>query len=286
MKTIRNIFPAVLLLAAGIAQLAAQNTTPLAIEGSNTFGKDLGRALVTAFQKKNPDLAISLGTPGSGAGIDALIDGRCQIAPASRAANEDEIRRARAAGVKLRAHSIGSYGVAVIVNSKNPVRSLNTAQVRGIFTGDITNWKDVGGPDAAIQLIVHDDTTGSALGFRELALRVRPYAKSAKALPTDESIIAAVSANPHAIGYSGIGLATNGVHAILINGIPANRSAVLEGLYPYARTLYLYTNRASESRDVKDFIRFVQSREGQQILVAAGFVPRIGISLERESIAP
>ncbi|MFM8364971.1 MAG: substrate-binding domain-containing protein, partial [Verrucomicrobiota bacterium] len=93
----------------------------LGLEGSNTFGKDLGPALAAAFEAKNPGVSVEIQTPGSGAGLDALIDGRTLVAPTSRAANEDELRRAKAAGIKLRAHSIGSYGVAVIVNSANPL---------------------------------------------------------------------------------------------------------------------------------------------------------------------
>lgn len=279
--------PRLLVLLALLAALpAALAQSPITLEGSNTFGKDLGPALAAAFEAKNPGTTIQIKTPGSGAGLDALIDGRTLVAPTSRVANEDELRRARAAGIKLRPNSIGSYGVAVIVNSANPLRSLRASEVRGIFTGEIKNWKTLGGPDAPIKVVIHDDSTGSALGFRELAMRLRPYAKSATALPTDEAIIASVAADPHAIGYSGIGLQKNGARPILIDGIPANRDAILEGLYPYARTLFLYTNPKTETRQVKNLIRFIQSRDGQRILASLGFVPRIHIPFEHEGLAP
>lgn len=277
------------LLLLALAILAALPTaraqTQITLEGSNTFGKDLGPALATAFESQNPGVSIHIKTPGSGAGLDALIDGRTLVAPTSRAASEDELRRARAAGIKLRPHSIGSYGVAVIVNASNPLRSLRPAEVRGIFSGDIKNWKDLGGPDAPIKVIIHDDSTGSALGFRELAMSLRSYTKSATALPNDEAILAAVAADPHAIGYSGIGLQLHGVRPMLIDGIPANRDAILEGLYPYARTLFLYTNPKTETREVKKLIRFIQSRTGQRILTTLGFVPRIHIPFESEGLA-
>jgi phosphate transport system substrate-binding protein len=281
MKTPRLL--SILVLLAALHTAAAQ---PLVLEGSNTFGKDLGPALAAAFESQNPGANIQIKTPGSGAGLDALIDGRTLVAPTSRTANEDELRRARAAGIKLRAHSIGSYGVAILVNAQNPLRSLRASDIRAIFTGEITNWKSLGGPDAPIELVIHDDTTGSALGFRELAMRLRPYAKNATALPTDEAILAAVAANPHAIGYAGIGLQKPGTRPLLIEGIPANRDAILEGLYPYARTLFLYTNPRTETPEAKKFIRFVQSREGQRILASLGFVPRIHIPFEREGLAP
>jgi phosphate transport system substrate-binding protein len=279
--------PRLLVLLALLAALpAAFAQSTLTLEGSNTFGKDLGPALASAFESKNPGVSIQIQTPGSGAGLDALIDGRTLVAPTSRVANEDELRRARATGIKLRPHSIGGYGVAVIVNSSNPIRSLRASEVRGIFTGEIKNWKSLGGHDAPIRVLIHDDTTGSALGFRELAMRERPYAKSATALPTDSAILAAIAADPHAIGYSGIGLQKNGIRPILIDGIPANRNAILEGLYPYARTLFLYTNPKTETREVKSLIRFIQSRDGQRILATLGFVPRIHIPFESEGLAP
>lgn len=279
--------PRLLVLLALLAALpAAPAQSTITVEGSNTFGKELGPALIDAFEARNPVVSIEIKTPGSGAGLDALIDGRTLVAPTSRAANEDELRRARAAGIKLRPHSIGSYGVAVVVNDQNPVRSLRASEVRGIFTGEIKNWKSLGGPDAPIRLVIHDDSTGSALGFRELAMRERPYAKSATALPTDDAILDAIAADPRSIGYSGIGLKKSGTRPVLIDGIPANRDAILEGLYPYARTLFLYTNPRTETREVKNFIRFIQSRDGQRLLANLGFVPRIHIPFEHEGLAP
>jgi phosphate transport system substrate-binding protein len=258
----------------------------LVVTGSNTFGEHLGKQLVSVFQKKNPSIHVVLETPGSGAGMDALIDGRAGIATTSRAASEDELQRARAAGVMLRAHSIGSYGIALVVNSKNPVRSLSTTQIRNIFTGAIRNWKEVGGVDAAIKLYIRDGATGSALGFRELAMRTQPYAKTAIALPSYESIMEEVSRDPAGIGYCGIGVLPNGIHPLQVDGVPANHVAINEGLYPYARTLYFYTDRQRETQEVKSFIGFVQSREGQEIFVKTGFAPRISLPLEREGIAP
>lgn len=281
-----KIFRPLVFLALLAAAPAAPGQQALPIEGSNTFGKELGPALAAAFESKNPGVSVEIKTPGSGAGLDALIDGRTLVAPTSRAANEDELRRAKAAGIKLRAHSIGSYGVAVIVNSANPLRSLRSREVRSIFSGGTRNWRGVGGPDAPIRAVVHDDSTGSALGFRELAMRMDPYAKSALALPSDAAIAAAVAADPRAIGYCGIGPVAPGTRAVLVDGIPANREAILEGLYPYARTLFLYTNPKTETRQALDFIRFVQSREGQRILAGAGFVPRLHVAMESDSLAP
>ncbi len=149
MKISRPLFVAVLALC-NLLNSAMYAEDRLVVKGSNTFGENLGKQLVSVFQKRNPSIHVALETPGSGARMDALIDGRAGIATTSLAASEDELRRASAAGVKLRAHSIGSYGIALVVNSKNPVRSLSAAQIRDIITGAIRNWKEVGGVDVPI----------------------------------------------------------------------------------------------------------------------------------------
>lgn len=270
------------LLLAGLAGAHAQQETALVIKGSNTFGEDLGRELVAAFREANPGIAVQLRTPGSTAGLQALIEAQADIAPTSRAATEDELRAARAAKRPLGAYAIGSYGVVVVVNDKNPVRNLTLAQVRDIFTGRITNWRDVGGPDAPIHLYARPTGSGPALGFRELAMRDQPYAEAVQTRPSYEAIAGAVAEDPDGIGYADMRALPAGAKAVLINGIPANDASIQEGLYPYARTLILYTIRGSESTAAHAFVRFVQSREGQRIVGRAGFVPRPAATLHLE----
>lgn len=274
-----------LLLAAALTLVHAAAQTPLRIEGSNTFGERLGPLLVADFQKKNPGTPVNLNATSSGAGLTALLDGRTDIAPTSRAADADEIRLARAAGLRLNAQSIGSYGVVVIVNDQNPVRSLTLRQVRDIFTGRITNWKQVGGPDARIRPFILDNSSGARVGFQELAMSRQPYAAGARQFPSKQAIADAVARDATAVGYDDMGPLPAGTRAILINGIAPNRTAINQGLYPYARTLYLYTVRGRETLAAKQFIRFVQSREGQQIISNAGFVPRMTLRLDREGLA-
>ena len=264
----------VLLLLLSLASAAAQPSA-LRVEGSNTFGEKLGPRLVAAFAKSSPGIDVILKRPGSGPGLAALIAGRSDIAPTSRPANEQEIAAANAAGYRLRAQSIGSYGVTVVVNEKNPLTNLKPAQVRGIFTGRITNWKQVGGPDRLIRLFVLDRTTGARVGFQDLAMRGENYAASAKALPDYASIVEAVAGSADAIGYAGMGTLPPGVRALLINGQPANGAAIYEAVYPYASTLYFYTLARRETKAARTFTRFVLSREGQRVLQSAGYVPRL-----------
>ncbi|MEX1044885.1 MAG: phosphate ABC transporter substrate-binding protein [Chthoniobacterales bacterium] len=273
------------LLAAALTLATATAQTPLRIEGSNTFGEKLGPLLVSAFKKQNPDTPVNLISNGSGAGLSALVDGRTAIAPTSRAADADELRLARASGLRLNAQSIGSYGVVVILNDQNPVRSLTLRQVRDIFAGRITNWNQVGGPDARIRLFILDNTSGARRGFQELAMRYESYARGARAFPSKQAIADAVAKDATAIGYDDMGPLPAGTRAVLINGIAPNRTAINQGLYPYARTLYLYTVRGRETPAARQFIRFAQSRDGQRIISNAGFVPRMTLRLDRDGIA-
>lgn len=278
-----KILPALLAAALALSTAAAQ--TPLRLEGSNTFGEKLGPPLVSAFEKQNPGTAVNLVSNGSGAGLSALLEGRTNIAPTSRAADADELRLARASGLRLNAQSIGSYGVIVIVNDQNPVRSLTLNQVRDIFSGKITNWQPVGGPKARIRPFILDSSSGARRGFQELAMRYEPYALNAREFPSKQAIAQAVAKNATAIGYADMGRLPAGTRAVLINGIAPNRTAINQGLYPYARTLYLYSLRGRETPAARQFLRFVTSRQGQRIISNAGFVPRMTLRLDRDGLA-
>src|SRR5262245_17334117 len=113
----------------------APATVKLVIKGSNTFGEELGPRLIAEFRKSHADTSVELESKGTASGFAALFDGKCDVAAASRPANEDEVRLARSRGVRLKSYTIGYYGVAVVVNAKNPVEKLSDAQVRCAFTG-------------------------------------------------------------------------------------------------------------------------------------------------------
>lgn len=268
-----KIVPLFLVAALTLATAAAQ--TPLRIEGSNTFGEKLGPRLVSGFQNEYPGTAVTLKRPGSGAGLEALLAGRADIAPTSRPANRSELLAAKKAGLKLRTQNIGSYGVVIIVNQANPVKNLKPAQVSSLFNGKITNWNKVRGSDQPVNLYILDKNTGARAGFQELAMRGDQYAASAKPMRDYAAILAAVAADPSALGYADLGPLPSGVRAALINGEPANPVSIYEQLYPYANSLYLYTLQGRETPAAKKFIRYAVSKDGQRIIQKAGFVPRL-----------
>ncbi len=246
----------------------------LSIKGSNTFGEELGPQLITAFRARNPGIAVEIESLGSASGIAGLLDGTCDIGASSRMINEDEQRRARSRKIDLKSSVVGYYAVTVVVNEANPLKSLSDRQVRDIFTGKATNWKQVGGPDRPIAVLIRDATGGTHLGFQELAMDNLPYATSARGFASYTALADEIEANPDAIGYVGMNLVTHpGLRALAINGIPANDIAVNEGLYPYVRTVRLYTRAQPAHPLASRFLRFVLSRAGQDIVRSVGFVP-------------
>lgn len=245
----------------------------LRITGSNVFGEKLGPQILTAFEEKFPGIPVKIRRPGTGKGLAALIAGEADIAPASRPANRQELAAAKTAGLRLRSQVIASYGVSIIVNEANPIRSLKPSQIRDIFTGKITNWKQVGAPEGPIRPVVLGTNTGARVGFQLLAMKGADYADSAQSFPDYTAIGAAVASDPLAIGYGGIGAASPGTRALLVNGQAPNTAAIYEGLYPYANRVYFYTVIGRESTGAQRFIRFVLSREGQRIVEKAHYAP-------------
>ncbi len=152
----------------------------LVIKGSNTIGERLAPRLIAEYKKTQPDVEIELESKGTATGFAGLLSDGCDIAAASRVVSLAELQQAQSNHLEFNVHTIGHYSVAVVVNSKNPVSNLSRDQVRDIFTGAVQNWKDVGGLDAPINLLIRDPVSGTYLGFRELAMEDKPYASATK----------------------------------------------------------------------------------------------------------
>jgi len=248
-------------------------TGKVTIKGSNTFGEELARRLIEEYRKDQPGVSFDLESKGTASGFAALLAGECDIAAASRLPNEGETKQARARGLELNGNIVGYYGVAVIVNTNNPIGDLSRDQVRDIFTGIIQNWKAVGGLDIPIHVYIRDPVAGTHLGFRELAMENRAYAATAQTFTNYAGLAAAVVQDVGGIGYSSMGLAKRaGVKLVSIERLNPTFLTVNESLYPYSRSIRLYTNKAKETPAAKDFIRFVQSKRGQEIVSQTGFV--------------
>lgn len=280
----RTLQVAALALACGLftgCPSSEQATTPastkqkLVIRGSNTLGEELAPRLIAEYKKTHTDLDFDTEFKGTVYGVGALMAERCDLAAASRELTTNELALAKDRDVEFNDYIVGSYSVAVVVNSANPVANLTRDQVRDIFTGTIQNWKEVGGPDAAIHVCIRDQISGTHLGFQELAMDKKPYPIGVKTFTSYESLVGAVTKEPNSIGYASVELAAKrGVKGVTVDGTAPTLESVKAGKYPYARTLRFYTAKAKEPAAAKEFAQFVQSAAGQKILVEVGFVPR------------
>jgi phosphate transport system substrate-binding protein len=275
MKTVRSItFILLCILLAGCSDKNPADTNKITIRGSNTVGEELAPRLIAEYKKKHSGITFDLESKGTGYGFGNLFVGGCDIAAASRAANTNELVTAKDYGIELTEHVIGSYSVAIVANTANPVADLTRAQVRDIFTGVVKNWKDVGGTDAPIHLYIRNQISGTYLGFQELAMEGKPYALEPKAFTNYLGIVQAVAKDANGIGYSSIELATSpGVKGVSIGGVPPTIASVQGGKYPYARLLHFYTDKPKESAATSGFIEYVVSSDGQSVLTEMGYVP-------------
>jgi phosphate transport system substrate-binding protein len=208
---------------------------------------------------------------GSGTGIAALINGTTDVADASRAMKDDEKAKVKAAGAEPVETVVARDGVAVYVNAANPVASLTVDQLRGIYLGDITNWKEVGGKDAPIVLYSRENSSGTYVFVKEHVLKNGDYAVQAQTLPGTAAVVNAVSKEKNGIGYGG-GAYAKGVKEVKIEGIAPTKEAVLAGKYPLSRPLFMYT-RGAPKGEIKDFIDFCLSAAGKKIVSDVGYVP-------------
>ncbi|MFW6134782.1 MAG: PstS family phosphate ABC transporter substrate-binding protein [Elusimicrobiota bacterium] len=240
------------------------------IEGSTTV-LPLSQLAAEEYMDGNPGVNITVKGGGSGVGIASLIDGTCDIADASRPIKDKEIKKALENGVDPTAHVVAMDGIAVIVHPKNRVDGLSKDQIKAIYTGDISYWSEVGGSSKKIVVISRDSASGTFEIFNKLALdkeRVRP---DALLNASNRAVATAVSKTPGSIGYVGLGYVDNSVKAIKVNDIVCSEKTVASGKYHLARPLFMYTDGKPKG-EVKKFVDFVLSKEGQQLAEQAGYV--------------
>ena len=257
----------------GAGCVAAAWGQKLVIKGSDTLGAKLVPILAEEFRARHPGVDFEIAAEGSSTGLAAIIDGTAQIGMSSREAKATEVSAAAARGVEMRAHVVGYDALAVIVNERNPLADLALRNVERVFTGDIVNWAALGGRPDPISVYTRNTASGTYSDWKELAMRKRDYALNSQKRAGHEQIAAEVSRNPGGIGYVGLAyLKVPGLKVVTIDGHPPEVEAVNEGLYPYARPTFYYTD-GEPAGIVAEFIAFTLSAEGQAIVQAVGFVP-------------
>ena len=268
----RKIFALTAMLAvAGVA--AAGNIT---VKGSDTLVR-LRQRWAEEYMKTHPGAVIQVAGGGSGTGIPALINGTTDICEASRDMKPKEYEDARAKGVNPYRVAVALDGIAVFLNNQNPVKELSLEQLKGIYTGVIRDWKEVGGEPHTIILYGRENNSGTYAFFKEHVLKDEDYAENTQTLPGTAAVVNAVSKDKYGIGYGGVAW-EKGVKHVAVKakadspGIVPTVETVTSGTYPISRELYWFFNGAP-SGATKDLLNWALSEEGQKVAEATDYIP-------------
>lgn len=223
-------------------------------------------ALGEAFTKANPDATFTYNPTGSGSGITAVSEGRCDIGLSSRALKDEEKSQG------LVETTLALDGIAIIVNKENTVEDLSIDDIAKIYTGEITNWSEVGGEDADIVLIGREAGSGTRDGFESIT-GTSDSCKYRQELTSTGDVITTVSSNPGAIGYASLAAVKDTVKKVSVDGVEATEETVKDGSYKVQRPFVLVTKDGTElSEAAQAFFDYVTSKDAADIILAAGAV--------------
>ncbi len=243
----------------------------ITIQGSTTVNP-ISQVTAEAFMDLNPEINISIRGGGSGTGIASLVDDAVELAQSSRFIRETEVKNAVSNGVYPVPHRIGMDGIAVVVNPDNPVDALTLDQLQSIFAGEITNWEEFGGKDQEITIVSRDSASGTFGVYNDIVLRDKRLSPTALTQASNAGIATTVAETPGGIGYVGLGYLSDSLKAIKVDDVMPSNATVASGAYPIARPLFFFTNGWPEGV-IAQYLGFVLSEEGQQLVEDEGFVP-------------
>jgi phosphate transport system substrate-binding protein len=249
----------------------------ITIKGSDTV-LPLAQKEAEELMLKNNAVSITIVGGGSGVGITALIDGTTDIAMASRDFKTEEKINFVESDMKIEKTIIAFDALAVIVNPKNPIKKLTRIQLEKIFTGEFSNWKDVGGPDAKIVAYSRESSSGTYEFFKEHVMDNKNYATNVLSLPATGAIVQAVGQTKDAIGYVGLAYETKEVTQIAVSYddgktyIEPTVASAKDKSYPISRPLF-YMYNASSIQKIKPILDYALSEEGQRVVQSIGYVP-------------
>ena len=268
----KRIFSAALCTLAVLGLAATSFAGDLPVKGSTTVQPIMQKA-VEAFMAKNKGVSISISASGSGDGAKALIDGSTPLAMMSREMKDTEIKQAEAKGIHPKQIVIAYDCITPIVNKANPVKNLSLAQLKDIYTGKITDWKDVGGTPGQIVVVSRDSSSGTFEYWGEHVLKKERVFAAALMQASNGAVAQTVSKNKSAIGYVGLAYAkAPGLKDLTVENVAGSIATTLNGTYPVSRGLYLYTN-GEPAGDVAKLVDFILSDAGQKIVASVEYIP-------------
>ena len=265
MKKFASLILAAALALAVVSGCSQKTSGTVATDGSTSMEKVIG-ALGEAFEAQNEDVTFTYNPTGSGSGIQAVLEGRCDIGLSSRDLKSEETAQGLTGTV------LAYDGIAVIVHPDNPVANLDVDTIAKIYTGEIANWKDVGGQDAGIVLIGREAGSGTRDGFESIT-GTEDACQYRQELTSTGDVITAVSQNPDAIGYASLASVKDSVRAVMVGGVAPAEDTVKDGSYVIQRPFVLVTRTDTPlSETAQKFFDFVTSPDAGPLISDAGAV--------------
>lgn len=264
MKKIIGLFTAAILIICALTGCSGEKES-VSTDGSTSMNKVIG-ALGEAFEA-DTGITVTYNATGSGTGIQAVTEGRCDIGLSSRALKDEE----KANGLE---ETVIAYdGIAIIVNPENPVSDLDVKAIGKIYTGEITNWKDVGGNDAEIVLIGREAGSGTRDGFESIT-NIKDKCKYRQELTSTGDVITTVASNPDAIGYASLASVKDTVKALTVEGVAPSEKTIKDGSYVVQRPFVLVTKKDTAlSENAQRFFDYITSEAANELISGAGVVP-------------
>jgi len=243
----------------------------IVIKGSTTV-LPVTQKTAEEYRKLNK-VSITIEGSGSGNGIKALIDGTCDIANSSREIKAEELKSATEKGRIVKEITLAVDMIIPVVNPSNSVKNISMAQLKAIYDGSITNWKQLGGKDENIVVISRDTSSGTYEIWHEKVMKKTDVRKDALLQASNGAIVSAVAGNPKALGYVGYGYIDSSIKALTVDKVEITIENGKSGKYPISRNLYMYIDENKLSPEAQKYIDFVLSAEGQKLVKEAGFIP-------------
>ena len=263
MKKIISLFVAAVLMCT--AMVGCSKSESVSTDGSTSMSKVI-ESLSEAFGEET-GIEVTYNATGSGAGIEAVLAGRCDIGLSSRDLKEEEKENG------LEGTILAYDGIAIIVHPDNPVADLSIETIAKIYTGEITNWKDVSGNDGEIVLIGREANSGTRDGFESIT-DTEDKCKYRQECTSTGDVITAVSSNPNAIGYASLASVKDSVKAVSVDGVTPSEATVKDGSYAVQRPFVLVTKKYSKrSGNAQKFFDYITSEAANEVISGAGVVP-------------
>ena len=267
-----NLAKTLVLTCAALGLSVAAHAQDIVVNGSTTVLPVMQKA-AESFMAANPDIKLVISGGGSGNGIKALGEKQCDVAMSSRDITDKERAAAEKKGVKPVRIAVAVDAIVPVVNPENPVKDLSLDQLAAIYSGKVRNWKELGGQDGPIVVISRDTSSGTFESWQELVMKKERVTPAALMQASNGTVVQAVAKNKNAIGYIGLGYLDKSVKSLTVSKVAASAKTALDGEWPIARELYIFTN-GDPKGGVKKLVDYLLAADkGQKDVLAVGYVP-------------